>query len=483
MPDLPPRPKLRITSTLTVHSGSTAVEPLSLTSSAATMWPDTPPVLFFRTQPDGSTLQRAFEALITAYPILGAQLSTTPPPSASSSGWGAHATRHARAWAQHDGPGATLLMAEWGGPLSDVLPSRSKGRALIVDPAVAQLCGAQLVVLRPEALARPGPPFAAQLTRFDDGVALAIKVHHTLADAHTAIALLRDWLTTYTALLAGGPLPALKGTWAPLIDAAASGDIDGDEPDAELVAEARRLPGLQLDFALAAPGATPVPFFKIEGAGIEGDIPPWESWDWAAPPAQRVLHFSAAEVDAMRTTAGVSRLDVLLARLWGAIVRARGLGPKDEVSLSSCVGLRARVEPPLGDEAYGTPLLLTASVLDAAAVASPAAVLAVRRAIGAYTPARIGAELHRMAFASDPVRRFTCFFGRYHTFSTSWLRLSAHEVKMGRVAPEWVLSGSPGADGLIVVLEAWDGVNVQLWLAEEVMARVLADPAITDIST
>ncbi len=438
------------------------------------MWPDTPPIMFFKAHSDPTALHCAFQALVDAYPILGARLGTTPP---TTSGCAAHATRHKRAWAFHDGPGAALLLAEWSGPLADVLPSPA-GRALKVSEVLPDLCGAPLVSLRPKA--RPGPALAAQITRFEDGVALAIKVSHALADAHTGIGILRDWVSLYNALRAGKLLPQLKGTWAPTINAAAAGDIDADAPDPHLVEEARTLPGLRLDVTRAAPGSSPMPFFKLPPAlDVEGDTPPWDTWAWMAPTAQRILPFSSAQMEAIHAATdapGVSKLDALLALLWGAIVRARGLGAGDEVSLASCVGLRPRVDPPLGDASYGSPLLVTATRLDASDVGDGAA--AIRRTISAYTPARVGAELHRMAYASDPVRRFTCFFGRFHSFSTSWRHLGAYEVAMDGVTPEWVLSGTHGADGLIIVGEARDGVNVQLWLEEGAMARVLADPAI-----
>jgi hypothetical protein len=218
-------------------------------------------------------------------------------------------------------------------------------------------------------------------------------------------------------------------------------------------------------------------------AEIEGPAPPWDTWDWASPGVQqRVLRFSPAEVARLKARGGGSRLDALFALVWGAIVRARNLDPDTTVSLGQCIGLRGRVEG-VGDSHLGADLLITASELPASGAADlRTAARSIRSAIEMYTPAAVGAELHRMAYASDPVRRWNMFFGEHDTHTTSWLHTKLYELELGGVKPVWAQAAFPGLDGLVAALEdPSGGINIQLWLKEEIMARVVEDPAILNV--
>lgn len=547
--------KVTITSTTTIHSpGRFHLEPLSLADSGATIWPVTPITLLYPLiELDKALLTRALQHVLAVYPILGAKLHLTPPPNGP-----AHARRYGRVWAQWgDGagaPGAKIAFARWDGPLADVLPtplsspteetgklyvsangqspngtannqspigtanghslngSSTKYPAAALDTAAGatnELCDAtQIVVLRPHAHAHAGPAFAAQITTFTDGIAVGVRGHHVLMDAHSMVGIIRSWFETYDALLLGNaPLPALEGTFdaAPLA-AAARGNIDAAFPDPALLAEADKLPGLRIDMTRSNPGVA-VPFADIHVAPgadkVEGHAPNYAQWNWMRTRnvGQFVLQFSKTQVERIYQLANpspspdptlkkkgqsVSRLDAIFAFAWSLLIRARALDPSNSVSLGQCIGLRGRTVPPLPEEHYGANLFMTASQLPASVVRDatslPAIAKAIRASIAAYTPAAVGAELHRMAFASDPARRWNMFFGTHDTHTTSWLRLGVYGLKLGGEAPVWVQPAFPSLEGFLFAIEAKEGgVNLHICTEREVFDKLVADPALVGL--
>ncbi|CAK9780271.1 hypothetical protein CC85DRAFT_300225 [Cutaneotrichosporon oleaginosum] len=483
MPDTPYPPKLTITSRVSVRPPPGAAEPLSLAGSAATMWPVVPVTLLFPpTTVDERALTQALQHVVSTYPLLGARLDTTPP----AGDWPAHTTRYRRAWAYYDGPGAALAFATHAGSINDVLP-KANGRVLDADAASANdLCDSPIVVLRPEAMAQTGPALALQITRFSDGIALGLRAHHAILDAHSAANVIGAWFKSYNALLKGAPLPTLNLSFDRTPIDAAAGAIDAPGPDPALLALADTLPGLRLDMTQNTDTAFPIAALtRAPGAPeTEGAAPPWSTWDWASymHVQQRVLSFTTDEVARLKARAGSkSSLDALYALVWGAIVRARGLPENTNVSFGECIGLRGRV-PGVGPEHCGADLIITAAQMNAAETADLRdTARAIRSAIDAYTPTTIGAELHRMAYASDPARRWNMFFGREHIHTTSWLHIGMYDLQIADVKPTWVQAAFPGLDGLVCALEAPGGVNVQLWLEPETMARVVRDPVFADI--
>lgn len=152
------------------------------------------------------------------------------------------------------------------------------------------------------------------------------------------------------------------------------------------------------------------------------------------------LHFSEAELNRLHTTAraapegrpDVSRLDALLAHIWGLINRARDHSRSaDEVSLNITLGVRTRTAPPLPDSFISSPLLL-AHVRAAGSAASAESVgamaTAVRETIPLFTPEKIGAMLHDAAHKMAPKRLWQAFLGSKHTLVTSWMRLRVYGV-------------------------------------------------------
>jgi hypothetical protein len=112
----------------------------------------------------------------------------------------------------------------------------------------------------------------------------------------------------------------------------------------------------------------------------------------------------------------------------------------------------------------------------------------IRGVVTQFSPARVGALLHEMAFDVDARRMWGGFVGRRNTIVTSWVRLGVYEVDFGGGRPRFVQGIMPAMDGLMQVMEAmppasstggpWyqDGASVSMTLTTEVIQRMLGDP-------
>ncbi|RBQ99102.1 hypothetical protein VDGD_07232 [Verticillium dahliae] len=333
------------------------------------------------------------------------------------------------------------------------------------------------------------PAMIVQITLLPTAYAVAVKLAHPLADAHTLLQFMHHWSAAHAAR----PPPTTPSFAPRRLDAHAGGSPTRKRDDA-LTAQARALPLHRFDWwATTAPGYPPFlapttanskptaahrPAAPTEEEPPRPDlqIPPWPTWDPQRPVAHAVLHVADAALSALRV-AGASRLDALLAHLWARMVRARRLGDGD-VFLDLTLGVRARTEPPLGDAFVGSPIVLAHVGRGAReVVAGPAAVaVAIRRCLQRFTPDAVGAVLHDAEWEVSPQRIWQAFLGERHLLVTSWLRIGVYEVELFGARPAWVHSVMPRMDGCVQVMEGREGgMDVSVYLEAQAMDRLLAD--------
>jgi hypothetical protein len=392
------------------------------------------------------------------------------------------------------------------------------------------------------------PGVAVQITRFRcGGWAVGVMMSHCLADAACLLRFVHAWAERARALeqaVAGrGPggrqLMVPKPVFDPGLLDRYAGLTGSPEPDAGKIALARSLPMHRYDWwATDAPGypawatassdaTRPGPGDGEEGVKLSpSTLPPWPTWDMAAPVEHVQILFGADEVARIRRAAQdalpdneqeqqnppISRLDALLAHVWVLINRARGHhDTRDQVYLDVTLGLRARVSPPLPDSFAGSPILLGHVARAGADVCSAAAstcttgtgtgtgggggglgaiAVAIRRMTGLFTPGAVAAYLHDAAHEPSPQRLWQAFLGARHTLVTSWVRAGAYEVDFcgdgdggdggdgGGTRPVYVQAKMPRIDGILQVMDVGEetgDLDVSLCLEKGAMRRLLQD--------
>ena len=344
-------------------------------------------------------------------------------------------------------PGLSLIVAHATGPMSSMIPP---------SEILEHWDGTRLNYL---SLLDAEPPFALhdminfqglpsmkiQITTFTDaGTAVAIAFSHPLGDAQTLLHFAHDWASTHLALLSSREPPLLKPIFDPtLLDAAADGDIDKPSADASIFHKASTLSIHRYDYWASATASCPkwaLPRTKIpaELSSIstpvnvaKGPVIPWGTWDWEAPASRTTFFFSAAETQsvyhkaAAKSGVRISHQDALLAHLWSALIRARGLREGEKCFLNVTFYARRRLEKPLPPSFVGSPILnakigtIVAASADEEDVANKAA--SIRTGISTSTGEKIAAYLHEVAFELGGQRRWNCSLGDYHTIVTSWV--------------------------------------------------------------
>ncbi|KAJ6532280.1 transferase family-domain-containing protein [Mycena vulgaris] len=346
------------------------------------------------------------------------------------------------------------------------------------------------------------PCLIVQVTTFHcGGAVIALKSSHPLADAQTLMTFVNDWAAVNRALLHNLPLPTLAPAFSPAaLDNAAQGDIDAASPDPEIIKVARELPIHRYDWWASADGcpggalgATQIPAHLASLSKIELGRPiPWQEWDLQAPVSNFLLYFSADELARIWAAAAspgevISRFDALQAHLWSVLIRARVPETADEeFYMNLSLGIRDRVVPLLGARALGSPIVL-ARAAGTAAMSLAQLAREIRRTVVRFTPPRVAALLHEMAFDVDSRRMWGGFIGRRNTIVTSWMRLGVYEVDFGAGRPRFVQAVMPAMEGVIQVMEAmpqssaggpWyqDGASAALMLPTDVIQRIVEDP-------
>ncbi|KAK0451100.1 transferase [Armillaria borealis] len=352
-------------------------------------------------------------------------------------------------------PGVLFVDARTNARLADLIPSPR--------PKAWDASGLPAAKFLPSTPVDPeGPAMLIQITTFAcGGIAIGIRLAHPLSDAHTLAHFARDW----------GRIEHLLDAYAP-----------GPEVDEALVREARKLPCNRYDWWISgsdfpfASQATVIPPGFDPPADVGGTRMPWSEWDISAPVSHYVLHFTRDEVKQME---GGTRMEAILAHVWGCINRARGLVEGDEVHMDLTFGLRPRLKLP--DRFIGSPIML-------ADVRTPTA-QGIRDTLSQFTIDALKAHLHEKKFEVAPQRLWQAFLGRRHVLVTSWVHTGVYEVGFGGLSPRYVEAVMPKLDGLLQVMEVQNtsgehgrwydaGVDLQLHLEEKAMGRLLEDPVL-----
>jgi hypothetical protein len=469
--------------------------------------------------PAVTDLQASLAATLDAYPQMAGRLWWTPYDPTGQSGHTRRFRRPQLTWGTRDDPGIEFVVAECMTRLGDCIPDAASrvridggwDTGFIQDMGLYPSGLADLALRNIGAPENPeAPGVIVQVTTFAcGGTAISVALAHALGDATTLRTFVRDWSTVHQSRLAGAPIPQLSPVFDPMqLDALAAGDIDAQTPDATLVAAAKALPLHRFDYWNSHAGApawaaaaTRVPPDYVAPPYEEAGVPlPWDEWDSTHPVARVMFHFSPDAIERMHAAASVngtrvSRLDALLAFLWTANVRARGLKcDPGVVYLDMTLGMRARARPPLPDGFVGSPLVNIVATLPAATLATSTPDLAtiaeaIRKTVAVFdAPHVLPAYLHDRAFAGCPHACWGAFLGARHSLITSWLGLQMYSINFGSGRPpRHVESIMPDVDGCIQIQEAglagekggkWytETVGVRMHLRTDVMERIKADP-------
>lgn len=372
----------------------------------------------------------------------------------------------------------------------------------------------------PDENGRRKAPLAVQITGLAcGGWTLAVKSTHPLADITTLVNFVKDWAALHQATIIGQPEPQLNReleSWR--LDDLATGDINSDSSDSDVVGITTNLPFHRYDWwHPAAQKTCPWPVeipevFKDEVQRPVGKVMPWEEWDVTAPVSNYTIHFSRAQVEVLYQKATpsangvvgngssqrISRHDAVLAHVWSCIVRARGLQDDDDpVHCDLTYGLRPVLG--LGESFVGSPIILVNVELSARTASSslPPVAQEIRETISSVRPSDLSAHLHAVSFEKTPQRLWQAFLGRRHILVTTWARAGLYDVNFfssgGASSGIRYADGlMPPLDGVILIKEAppserkvdcskprsWteDGVDISIHLRKEDMERLIVDP-------
>ncbi|KAJ7506642.1 transferase family-domain-containing protein [Mycena galericulata] len=482
---------------------------------------------------DAPTDQRAHAQLrvsliktLNAYPQFAGQLQYT-----QYNPTGDHTSRSRRLQVTYGvpaDPGVEFVVADCSAEVAALFPSVEQRKSGLGAFDVSSLGALLLLPEGPDLASHSSgdftglPSLIVQVTRFKcGGTVVALRASHPLADAQTLTTFVSDWAAVNRALLANSPLPVLVPIFSPAtLDQAASGDIDAAAPDPELLKIADELPIHRYDWWASADGgpdgwdATSIPahFASLHNTIEFGPPIPWHEWELQAPISNVLLYFSPTELariwaaaaspaspadrDASSTITNVSRLDTLQAHVWALLMRAHPeVGGADNFHMHLSLGLRERIAPPLPPRTLGSPLVL-ARASAPRDTPLPALARLLRGTMAAFTPVRVGALLHSLAFDLDSRRMWGGFVGGRQTIATAWVRLGVYEVDFGFGGegqagrrPRFVHQVVPAMEGVMQVMEAgprsdgegggpWyrDGASVSLMIATTVYHRMLEDP-------
>jgi hypothetical protein len=422
--------EVQVTSTCNVFSestqGHTNTVPLSIIDSTvsgfarcAGIWYYDPPSSP-KESLSASHLRDALSKTLNYYPQLCGKVYF-----AKSQPNNGHTNRYRRAQVTYNAPtdvGIPFVVATSPIILADFIPSTASRKASLKAWDVSQLPSDELLPPTSLALSSDSTPADApnviiQITTFACGsTSIAVEFTHSLADAHAMSVYVKDWASTSQAILAGEQLPILSPVFNPqLLDSAAAGDIDADASDSALQEQARSLPFHRFDWYKQVPGQpwplqVPPDFDHSQKLSPTNPIP-WADWDVEAPALQRILHFSAEELEniyaqtiSQDSECKISKHDALLAHLWTRINAARLNSPETQTYLNMTFGIRPRLSPPLPDNFLGSPILIAAISSPPSSYSAPEGNLLsetakqIRKTLRLFTPSAIAAQLHDAAF-------------------------------------------------------------------------------------
>ncbi|CAF9927671.1 hypothetical protein IMSHALPRED_007270 [Imshaugia aleurites] len=505
-----------------VPSSQPKVESLSIIDAVVLYFAKSACVWFYNESLDTSRLISSLRKTLNSYPQWAGELRFAEyNPDAT------HIHRHKRlelSYGSSSDPGVECILAEASCPMSSMLPPDQTAKywdATHVN--YEDLLDSETEFALHDSKSGKGlPSMKVQFTTFiDGGIAVAVGMVHSLADAAAVLTFMKDWAATNRALSSSQPVPRLQPLFNPsLIDAAAAGNIDAQSPDPSILDIAATLPVHRFDHFASGGPSTPnwaLPLTKIPrelaSPAIKLGKPiPYHTWDAAAPCSHATFFLSAAETHAIylraaaNTQARISHQDAVLAHFWAALIRARGLRDGEEHFLDVSIDARRRLQMPLPPSFIGSPILnvgvpttATARTCPARDVADKAA--AIREHVARFDGAAVAALLHEMCFELSGQRRWNCCLGDRHAIVTSWVGVGVEEVVFEEVKRvRWAQALIPSCDGVVIVGEGgvgggdvkggWDtrkewwskGVNLDVYLRSDVMRRLMEDEGVREFA-
>ncbi|KAH9851035.1 transferase family-domain-containing protein [Lenzites betulinus] len=411
-------------------------------------------------------LVRSLRRTLNAYPQWAGQLQWTSP--GSGRGLARRRGRVCIVYGSAEDQGIELILARSPATLAALVPdneTRLGMNAWCADqfPSAQLLCPTDLALTTPTGYM--GKPSAcAQITTFAcGGVGIALRIAHCLADATTLIQFARHWSMVHSAMVHSQPPPPIAPVFDPaLIDSAATGDVDSDTPDPEVIRVSQSLPIIKHDWNSLSPTGS------LAISSTTGDVS-------SEPVAHFMVYLSPEEVQRIWEDASaqvpsgsrISRFDALLAFIWRLIIRARSaktiLG-SDPVHMIVTIGVRSRLSPPLPDQFIGSPITLARITLpaDAVAASTSTGAVAIRSAVARFTPETVGAFLHDVAHHADPQKYWSAFFRRRLGAYTCWRSLDVYALDYGSGArPPYIDALMPAMDGQRhSVVTSWQDLHV-----------------------
>lgn len=428
-------------------------EPLSILDATVLNFATSGCVLFYPCSLDPDRLLTSLKKTLNAYPQWAGQLKFSK--FNPEAGHGQRQGRLELSYNSAADPGIEFIMASCDSPLSSMMPpTNAKGTwdATNIDYQAFLNMETPFGLNDTNNLAGV-PSMKVQFTSFNtSGLAIAIGLLHPLADAQTLFHFIHSWAATNRALSKSSSLPMLNPIFNPsALDVRAAGNIDTPNHDPSTFKKARGLPLHRYDYWSSAPTAPQwalpkckiPPELNITDASLEkGPQIPWNTWEMEAPVSHTKFFFSAAETHAIylhaaaNTTVRISHQDALLAHVWAALTRARGLQEGEEHFMDVSVDVRRRLKPPLPPSFIGSPIINAAcpTTVSASSELSDIArdvgrkAASIRNTIMKFDAESTACLLHEMAFELGAQRRWNCFLGDYHIIATSWVGIGMGDV-------------------------------------------------------
>lgn len=302
------------------------------------------------------------------------------------------------------------------------------------------------------------PVLAAQVTELADGIFIAMSLNHGVADGATF------W--------------HLFNTWSE-INRSGSGGGEGCQISTPL-------PVLERWFLDTCPVPIPLPFGKLEDIVWRGVYPPvQECFFHFSGESIRKLKAKANAEMAGQATATISSLQSLLAHLWRAVCRARGLAPDEETTYGLLVGCRARLK--------GIPQGYMGNAVAQAAAKSPVGEILDRglgwtawllnRAVASFDEASVRDML--ASWSQEPNFVYMAAYRHPAAIGTgSSPRFDVYGNDFGWGRPVAVRSGAGNKlDGKVTVYEGGDGggsMALEVCIAPDALARLVGDKEFMD---
>ncbi|KAL2818937.1 transferase family-domain-containing protein [Aspergillus granulosus] len=521
------------------------IVPLSILDATVTHYAPCAAVWFFdapvdkgaEPSPNWSNLQTSLRNTLSAFPHLAGELSIV-----NHDPTGDHTQRFGRlqvTYGASTDPGVEFSTARCPLTLNDIVPtparhqlpeSKAWNLSCPVPTFFADALKLPFIIPGPQ---KRAPPVLIRVTEFAcGGITIGVLIAHCLADAQTLSVFMHRWSGEHALLSASSSVSASlphtglsdnvkqqeqqEPLFNPqLLDHRAAGNINAPSPDESILARSRSLPSARYDWFYPAPDGNPdrrlPPGLTREMVQSPGDPMPKGDWDHTLPKAHVKLYFSAERIQRVWEDAQVqsgkgvvSRHDAILAHVWGAINRARGLGAdKREVALHVIFGLRRRLGLP--ETFLGSPIL-SASVRmsgeDASGsgsdvtsnypVTGPVAAK-IHDTLALYDSDAVKARLHDLCFECAPQRFWEGYLGPRHVIFSSWAHLDMYGVDFGgKEKARHVEVCMPEQDGMVSLIEGrprakkqgekrhWceDGIVIGVSLAADAVEKLKVDPAL-----